>query len=383
LKKIWPFSFYFWQYAGLASLSPYFVLYYQSQGFSGPQIGLLTGLSPLVTLVCAPLWTGLADATRQHRWVFTLTGAGTCLALVAFPVFRAFLPVLVIVLLYSVFNSPISSLADSATMTLLGAGRDKYGRVRMGGTLGLALAAPFAGRLVQRYGLTAAFWVCAGMYLMALGAGQNLWLSAEKIAAPTRLAIRSGSRALMTNPRWLLFLVAAFGGGLALVVSNTYLFAYFKELGAPETTMGFALSLSTVFELPVLFFGYRLLRWLKADRLFLLSLVIMSARMLLMAWAQTVTQALLVQLLAGLAFPMMWMGGVANAAENAPPGLSATAQGIFMATLLGVGCAAGGLAAGPILASFGAHTLFFVCGLTTLILAALNVLVGQLLPARP
>ena len=61
MNKVWPFTFYFFLFAGIAFISPFLVLYYQELGFSGTQIGLLTGVSPLVTFFSATLWTGLAD----------------------------------------------------------------------------------------------------------------------------------------------------------------------------------------------------------------------------------------------------------------------------------------------------------------------------------
>jgi len=56
MKKIWPFSFYFLYFAALSSFMPFLVLYYQDLKFTGAQIGLLTGIPPLITLFAAPLW---------------------------------------------------------------------------------------------------------------------------------------------------------------------------------------------------------------------------------------------------------------------------------------------------------------------------------------
>jgi MFS transporter, PPP family, 3-phenylpropionic acid transporter len=381
VKKVWSFSFYFWQFAGVAFFAPFFVLYYQGLGFSGPEIGLLTGLSPIVTLVCAPLWTGLADATRRHRLILSLALVGGIVALSVFPFLRAFWPVLAMGALFSAFNAPVPSLADSATMRLLAEGREMYGRLRMGGTVGFALAALLAGGLVQNYGLRAAFWGGAGLYMVALLINQKLWVPAPPIPAG-HVSVSGGSRVLMTNPRWLLFLVGAFAGGLSLAATNNYLFSYLKELGASETTMGLALTLGTLVEAPVLFFGHRLLQWLKPYRLFVVTLVITGGRLLLMAAARDANQALLIQLLTGLTFPPMWIAGVAYAHESAPPGLSATAQGIFGAAVFGIGGAVGGFTGGPLLASLGAHTMYLVFGLTVLILVGLVLVAGRLVPAE-
>ncbi|MBK9210939.1 MAG: MFS transporter [Anaerolineales bacterium] len=54
MKKIWPFSFYFLYFGAFASLAPFFVIFYQGLGFTGTQIGLLTGVAPLITLVATP-----------------------------------------------------------------------------------------------------------------------------------------------------------------------------------------------------------------------------------------------------------------------------------------------------------------------------------------
>jgi PPP family 3-phenylpropionic acid transporter len=373
VKHVWPFSFYFWQFAGVAFLAPFLVLYYQSLGFSGPQIGLLTGLSPLLMLFCAPLWVALADATRRHHLVLTLTLLAASLVELVFPYLRTFLLVLVVNTLFCLFYAPITSLADSAAMRLLAGSRGMYGRLRLGGTLGYALAAPVAGHLVQSYGLRAAFWGCAGLFFLAAVASQKLWtpvgLAPAETAAQGRRSVSEGTRALMTNPRWLLFLAGAFAGGMAMAATNNYLFPYLKGLGAVETTMGFALTIATVCEVPVLFFGNRLLRWLDPNQLFLVALAITGGRMLLLAAAGTVNQALLVQLLSGLTFPAMWLAGVACADEDAPPGLSATSQGFFGA-VYGVGSAVGGFLGGALLATIGARGMYLVFGLIVLILGA-------------
>src|SRR5204862_4511893 len=101
MKKISLFTLSFLLFAGVAFIAPFQVLYYQRLGFSGMEIGLLAGLAPLVTLFGAPLWTGLADATRRHRRLMSLTLLGGAIAVFSFSLFNTFAVILIIALLVS------------------------------------------------------------------------------------------------------------------------------------------------------------------------------------------------------------------------------------------------------------------------------------------
>jgi len=48
------------------------VLYYQGLGFTGAQIGVLTGITPLITFISAPLWARRSDTKRRHRLIMSL-----------------------------------------------------------------------------------------------------------------------------------------------------------------------------------------------------------------------------------------------------------------------------------------------------------------------
>ena len=153
MKKTWPFTLNFLLFAGMAFIGPFIVLYYQSLGFTGTQIGLLTGLTPLVTLIATPFWTGLADATRRHRLIMSVSLLVGTLAIFSFPFLSTFIPIILLAILLNTFFAPVSSFADSATMFMLADRKELYGRIRLGGTIGYGVAAAIAGSLVQKYGL--------------------------------------------------------------------------------------------------------------------------------------------------------------------------------------------------------------------------------------
>jgi PPP family 3-phenylpropionic acid transporter len=174
----------------------------------------------------------------------------------------------------------------------------------------------------------------------------------------------------------------AFAGGLGLAAFNSYLFPYMKELGASESTMGLALMVGTITEIPALFFANRLMKRIKSYGLLMLSMVVSGLRMLLFAASGTPSLVLLIQLVNGLTFPTMWVAGVSYADENAPAGMSTTAQGLFSAMVFGFGAAVGGFAAGPLLESMGGRGLYFVFGSAVLVTVAIVALIHRRLPAE-
>lgn len=379
IKKMTLFGLSFFQFASFAFIAPFIVLYYQNLGFDGAQIGLLTGLSPLITLFAAPLWTGLADATLRHRLIMGIALLGSALAIFAVSVFNVFIPVLILTLLYSVFNSPVASFADSAVMATLAEEKEMYGRIRVGGTIGFALVAPLAGLVSDQYGLGGVLRIGAVLMLLTLLISQMLSYRQAKATGPTP----GSARQLLTNPRWLPFILLAFAGGLGIAAANTFLLPHMESIGTPNSMMGWVLTFGTFSEIPVLFFGNYLLKWFKPTGLLFLSIFLTGIRLLLFGVATSFEFGMVLQIFNGITFPAMWVAGVAYADENAPAGLGSTVQGLFAATVFGFGSAVGGLAGGPIMESLGGHNFYLIFGSVILGIMVLAGLLQRFIPMKP
>jgi MFS family permease len=85
-----------------------------------------------------------------------------------------------------------------------------------------------------------------------------------------------------------------------------------------------------------------------------------------MSFSTTPNLVLFAQLFTGVGFSAMWMGGVSYADEHAPLGMSASAQGLFGASVYGFGSAIGGFAGGLLLENIGGRGMYLVSGLVTL-----------------
>jgi PPP family 3-phenylpropionic acid transporter len=362
------FFFYMLSFAAVAFYMPNFVLFYQGLGFNGIQIGILAGIAPLITLLGAPLWTGLADKKRRHRLIMSLVLLATVLIATIFPRAQTFIPVVVLVGLFAIFSAPIPAFADSATMFMLAGRKELYGRVRLGGTIGFGLAAILSSLLILSYGISWVFWGYAVMMFLAFIVSQRFVYGTRE----ENESLKWDPRWVLTNRRWMLFLVMAFIGGVAFTTINNYMLPYMQELGASRMTMGLALTISTLGELPVLFFSNLLVKRFKAYGLFIFGLLMTGVRLLLFAVFNFTAGILFFQLLNGLTFPLMWVAGVTYADENAPTGMKSTAQGLFGAMILGIGAAVGGMCGGLMLESIGGRNMYWIFG--SLVLVCVGVI---------
>jgi MFS family permease len=378
MKKFWPFAYYFVFFAGMASFLPYIVLYYQSIGFSGAQIGLLMAISPLVALVGAPFWTGIADAGHRHRLIMSISLAAAVVSALLLPFLKAFFPVFILILIYSFMTAPSNSFADSATMSMMADEKHLYGRVRMGGTLGWAAAALLASIWIEKNGLSWAFWIFAVCMFVALLISQKFFYTRQD----ERGSFRQGVRALFSNRQFVLFLFMAFICGTAFATINNYFFAYMAQLHIDESNMGLALGVATVAEIPVLFYADRLLIRFKPRGLLIIAMAATGIRLLLYAVFSSFTGILVFQLLNGFTFPALWVAGVSYASDNAPVGLSATAQAVFGSMIFGFGAATGGFLGGLLLESLGGRMMYAVFGVMVLVMLAVYTVVEPRISAK-
>lgn len=363
MKKIWPFTFYALYYASIACFMPYIVLYYRQCGFSGGQIGLLTAISPLIGILATPTLTGFADASRRYRLVLSLAlGSGAVIAII-FPTVKTLLPMILLISCYAFFASPTTSLADNATMSMLGEEKEKYGRIRLGGTIGWAIAATVAGVLIERYGLKISFLCTGGLLFLSLIVSQGFVFSqpGEKVS------IRAGMRTLLTSRSWVIFMAIALVAGIGFATLTNYFTLYMEQAGISKSWMGIAMTLATISELPLMFFSNRLLRRFKARGLLMLAVACFGIRLLLYAATSNLVVILLFQLINGLTFPVFMVGAVSYAYDNAPPGMGASAQGVMGAMIFGFGSASGGLLGGLLLGVAPARVMYAIIGVVLLL----------------
>jgi MFS transporter, PPP family, 3-phenylpropionic acid transporter len=362
-----PSIYYFIYFGAVAFLFPFLALFYKAQGLTGSQIGLLAAVSPLISFFGAPLWNAAADATHRHKLVAVLANLGVVTIAFIFPSLATFGGMFLMICLYSFFNSPTGSLADSAVMVLLGDRKERYGRIRLWGTVGYGVVAPLASLVIGRYGVRWAFW---GYALIMVG-GLLVILLLPFRQSHSNGSFLGGMRLLFSHRAWMLFLLMVFIAGAGMATYNNYFLVYMQSLGASSALMGLALTIATASEIPAMFFSDRILRRFGARGMLIIAMSVIGLRFLAYSITSASWVVLLIQVVHGLTFAAIYTAGVYFADQVAPPGMKATAQGMFNGTLMGFGAAAGGLLGGILMDRFSPSVMY--AGVGGLVLVGLFI----------
>jgi len=331
---------------------------------TGQQIGMLGAVVPLVTLLSGPLWGGLADATRLHRWLLTVTIGSALITVPAIFTTKNLLLLSFLVVVYNFLKAPTVPLIDSAILRILGERKDLYGQQRLWGTIGFALGGLCVGVLTQHLGLRAAFYVFLPLTIVAV-------LMSLRLPAPEyrhSVPFWRGLRSLITSRRWTIFLVAVFIAGLGQSGSHRFFFLYLSDIGVPRTLMGLSLLAEGFGEVPVFFFSHHLMRRWSTRALLIFACIAYAARLLALSVIQAPWLILPLQLVMGTAFSAMWSSGVSLTSEMAPEGMGATALALYGAMRGGLASAAGAFLGGMVFDRWGAPVLFR-CGAIAIVVA--------------
>ncbi|MCC6168235.1 MAG: MFS transporter [Caldilineaceae bacterium] len=374
-RFIAPKAYYFSYYAAMAGLMPFLVLYYRQVGLNGGQIGLLAGLPPFLTWLAAPLWGALADATQRHRQLMVAANVGAIAAVLGLAQAQSLRGLLPLVMVYAIFNAPLMPLVDNSVMALLGERSADYGKQRLWGAVGWGVAGGIAGLLVDRWGISFSFFAFAVWMALGLAVALRLPISHAAIGRPFWV----GLAGLLRDRRLAVFLITMLMAGIGMSTVNSFLFLYLEDLGARASLMGLSLTIATLSELPVFFFSGLLLHRWGARVLLLLSLTIFVLRLAIYAAFPLAEIVLAANLLHGLTFSASWVAGVTYANQIAPPGLGATAQGLFSGVTMGLGAALGALTGGLLYETAGPGVMYGVVA----VCVAAGVLFFALAERRP
>lgn len=360
--------YYLLYYAAIGTITPFLNVYLEKNGLNGAQIGWISSLPPLISLIANPFWSAFADRWQIHRTILTLLPLVAGLISLLFLTSVQFWPVLCFIVAMTFFRNPISPLVDSTAVSLVKQSGSTYGRQRLWGSLGFATVSYTLGRLISTADLSLAFWAHALILILGCTVlGRLLPVQSHS----QRVNLWAGLHTLAGQPSYLGFLLAVVLFGFAMSIYLTFLSLHMLNLGGSATQLGLMWLTMGGIEVPIMYFGARRIERYGYRRILQLSFFGFIIGWTAMAFAPSPLFLILNVLWIGACFSCYWVSVVNYADQLAPPGLNATTQAILGAAQSGLGWSLGAIAAGYLWDAAGATTLFLVAA-GAVMLAALS-----------
>eukprot|EP00743_Colponemidia_sp_Colp-15_P009642 GILK01010547.1.p1 GENE.GILK01010547.1~~GILK01010547.1.p1 ORF type:complete len:439 (-),score=47.86 GILK01010547.1:140-1435(-) len=385
-------------FSAFGCLFPFLTAAYEAKGLTKTEIGGVTTCAPFVSFLFSPVWARLADKTKQHRRVLVASSLVAVVLMFLFPLV-SFPSVVALMILYTAVTCPLCPLLDSFVLEALGEHAEMYGKVRVWGAVGVGVAAPVSGFLVDKMDLSVPF----AMFGLLMTLSATLFYFWLKPCLNTQGAKDSyTAEAPNTEEPWsarqvcnkvcsssqdvckLSFLVVAtfVGMGTSMGSSLSSLFLQ-DELLADRTYMGLATACTILLELPAFFFAKNIIQTIGLNTTIIVAQMAYVLRMCL--YCQCVADNsylfLVAELLHGVTFVGIWSAGVDLMRRYAAVGTEAFNQALFSACFNGLGGGTGSLLAGLLYETYGAYFVFKCAACVVLLSTALFlcqiVLVGK------
>ena len=282
-------------YMASGAMNPYITLYYKQQGLSTGQIGVISAIGPLATLLLQTAWGRLADRTnRKGVLILALVASGVCALLYLFG--ASFQYILTVAVLFVVFNMAVLPMSDAMALEFCSSRGYHFAPIRMCGTIGYSLMPIALGWLFSAH-LGSTFIVFA--LLCALAAGMALLFPSQKQARQGSAPREKAALApLLRDPVILFLLTANFFLSVGMG-AYTYLSLYASSLGFDNNLCGLLSAIAAIAEIPSLLLIDRVMKRFSGARIIIASSVFMTVRLLLTFAAGYCGKGALPMLIAG------------------------------------------------------------------------------------
>jgi len=278
----WRLSgFYFAYFAFVGAFTPFWSLYLKSLAFSAFQIAVLMSLFQVARIFSPSLWGWLADHLGRRVPIIQWLAGLSVLSYIGVFFGTSFSWLFAVMLSLSFFWSASLPLIETVTLGHLGDRFDRYGRIRMWGSIGFIAAVIGLGYLLDYTDIKALLWVVLALLVAVSLFSRNI---PEPLITPHHTD-DSSIWQIVRQKEVVALMTACFTMSAAHGVYYTFYSIYLVDHGYTAAQVGWLWALGVICEIliflcmPVLTkrFGLRLI--------LLVSLFLAFIRFAVIGWA--------------------------------------------------------------------------------------------------
>ena len=336
-------SYYFFHFAALGALVPFWGPYLLERGFAPAAIGGLMAILMGTKIVAPNVWGMLADRAGRRMPIVRVGAALAVLSFLGVFPARGLWEMALAMAAFSFFwNAPLP-LMESVTFNHLGARINRYASVRVWGSIGFILTVLLVGWWQGRAGSGVIPWT---VFVLFVGVWVSCLVIPDKGQDGTpehHLSLRRllGKREILFFLRACLLMQASHGAYYALYS------IYLGAKGYGSTAIGALWALGVAIEVIVFLQMHRLLERFGARRVLIASLLIAVLRWVLIGlFVDLVAVQVLAQTMHAATFGSFHASAIHLAHHYFPGRTQARGQALYNSLSFGAGGAAGSLASG-------------------------------------
>ncbi|MBP1920218.1 MFS transporter [Youngiibacter multivorans] len=362
---------YFLIFGSFACFFPFLTYYMQSRGLSFTQIGILFAVYSITGVFTQPIWGFLTDKYLNKRITIMILIIGSAILITSFIFANSFIAILLSIVLFLTFQSPIIPVSDAFTYEIMEKKREiQYGRIRLMGSAGYAFMALISGQVVSRVGINVAFIMYSVMIMVGLIFIYRIDFQGKK--TKVKINVKDISK-LFRNRRFLIFMLAVYTINIAIGSNNSYISLLIQKTGGTVAHIGVYGFMVAISELPSMFSGHKLMKRFGELNLFAIGIFFFVLRYLLDSLSVSYQMVLVVQVLQGVSFALFFMAALQYLNGIVPSAMKTTAMTIF-AAVCGLGNFTGNIGGGILLEHIDIFTLFRILAAVSFV--ALLIILG-------
>lgn len=287
-------SFYFFYFATVGILIPYWGLYLQSLGFSPYQIGQQAGLLLITKIVAPNVWGWIADHTGRVMQVVRLAAI---LALVLFSgvyMARDYWWLTLVMVGFGFFWHAALPQVEATTLNYLGEDRHRYGRIRLWGSIGFIVLSVGLGPWVDAYGPAAILPVLSSA-LLAIAL--VTWWIPDRRSGP-HYETHASLRQLFRHREVVALLLICFLMQVSHAPFYTFFSIYLTGYGYSKTVIGALWAVGVICEIGIFLISHWMFRCISLNAMLLTAFAATALRWFLVAlypehlWLIVMTQVM-------------------------------------------------------------------------------------------
>lgn len=352
-------GFYFFYFALLGAMVPYWSLYLKSFEFSAQTIGTLMALLHFSRIIAPNLWGWLADRSGRRVEIVRFGALMTCIMFVAIFWQDGALGIGLVMLSFSFFWNAVLPQFEVITLSRLGERRNRYSQIRVWGSIGFIVAVAGIGALLDWISISWLPWLMLLLMLLIWINTLLIPVNEQPAHTPIDTHRQGGFLHQLMRPQVIAFFAICFLVQFGHGAYYTFYSVLLDDIGYSRTEIGLLWALGVVAEVVVFIYMHRLLQRWGIRRIMLVSLGLCVLRWLLIgALAEHLWLMLLAQILHAATFGALHAVGIALVHHYFSERTQGQGQALFSSIGFGLGGAIGAFCSGLLWDDFGALTTF-------------------------